>query len=68
MSISLIVGRPLLGPYLGVRTAGDTGTLLLEGMSAWLPFILYTTAFVGHKRSRAPVHSYHQTGADILFM
>ena len=68
VSMSLIVGRPLLGPHLGIRAAGDTGTLLLDGMSAWLPFILYTTAFVGHMQNRFPVQSYRQASADTSSM
>lgn len=38
-----MVGRPLLGTYLGVRTAGEIGTVLLDGMSALVPFILYSS-------------------------
>lgn len=38
-----MVGRPLLGTYLGVRTPGETGTVLLDGMSALVPFILYSS-------------------------
>ena len=62
-----MVGRPLLDIYLGVRTAGGTGTVLLDGVSALVPFILYSSRHSSNE-GKLPFQPNRTSKEDMLLL